>query len=86
MQINKYLKYGYLTGACIFQLYLAFASILYLDWRSYSFAIVLVLAICSVATIGVYILVKYERIIAEEYTATMRNTSHSYNRADTVIK
>lgn len=61
MHVNRVIKYVYLALASGFQLYLAYASTLYLEVASLSFALVVLTAIASVAIIGYYILVRYEQ-------------------------
>ena len=61
MHTNKAIKYVYLALAIGFQLYLAYASTLYLEVGSASFALVVLTAIASAAMIGYYILVRYEQ-------------------------
>jgi hypothetical protein len=52
MPVNKTIRNIYLTAASFFQLYLAFASTLYIEWRSFSFLLV---ALTTAATIFVII-------------------------------
>ncbi len=61
MNTNKVIKYVYLALSCGFQLYLAYASTLYLEVGSLSFSLVVLTAIASAAIIGYYILVRYEK-------------------------
>jgi len=69
MHINKVIKYVYLAVACSFQLYLAYASTLYLEVGSFSFALVVVTAIASAVIIGYYILITYERANPVDFQA-----------------
>ena len=69
MRISKVIKYVYLAVACGFQLYLAYASTLYLEVGSFSFALVVLTAITSAVIIGYYILITYERANSNDFKA-----------------
>ena len=66
MPINKKIKYLYLGFAVFFEFYLAYASTLYLDVASRSFAFVALTAVCSVAAISYYICTVFERKYPEQ--------------------
>jgi len=61
MQINKTIKYVFLATAIFFQLYLAYASTLYLAWGSPSFLLVVLTAVASVIVIIYYVCVVFEQ-------------------------
>jgi hypothetical protein len=61
MQINNTIKYVFLGTAIFFQLYLAYASTLYLAWGSLSFYLVALTAVASVIVISYYVCVVSEQ-------------------------
>jgi hypothetical protein len=61
MPINKTIKYVFLSIAVFFQMYLAYASTLYLKVTSGSFHLVLLTALLSVFAICYFVCVVFER-------------------------
>ena len=61
MPINKTIKTIFLATAIFFQLYLAYASMLYFAWNSSSFLLVVLTAVVSVIAIVYFVCVVFER-------------------------
>jgi hypothetical protein len=65
MPIHKPIKYVFLSIAVFFQLYLAYASTLYLEVGSGSFLLVLFTAVLSVFAILYFVCVHFERQVIQ---------------------